>query len=150
MATDSCDAAEHVHVKAPSGSQLPGRSRKCVSRADAFAITISPTYEWFARPVSLPIRSHLVWHLPSDVPSIAAAGKTVATSNKKHFQRRQRQHLGTMGLQLIQVQLVFFRSISCQDSHRNGASKAPVSPHEHTCCQRELWKRSQSQKAKLC
>ena len=30
-------------------------------------------------------------------PAIAAAGKTVATSNKKHFQRRQRQHLGTMG-----------------------------------------------------
>ena len=32
--------------------------------------------------MSLPLHSHLVWNLPSDVPSIAAAGKTVATSNK--------------------------------------------------------------------
>ena len=81
MATDSCHAAEHAHVKAPSHSQPPGRLCKCVSRADAFAITISPPCEWFARPVSLPIRSNHVWNLSSDVPSIAAAGKTVATSN---------------------------------------------------------------------
>ena len=82
MATHSCHAAEHAHVQAPSRSQPRGRLCKCVSRADAFAITISPPCEWFARPMSLPIRSHLVWNLPSNVPSIAAAGKTVATSNK--------------------------------------------------------------------
>ena len=43
--------------------------------------TVAPPCERFARSMSLPVRSRIVWNLPSDVPGIADAGKTVSTPN---------------------------------------------------------------------